>query len=154
MNMNEDKPHRLNIGIFAIIFDDKKRILCCHRTDLDLWNLPGGALEKGEAPWEGVKREATEETGLDIEVERLAGIYYTPRQNQIAFSFICSIVGGKLNVNEESDAFKYFVYAEIPENFSPKHRARIKDALENSNKLIMKVQNGPSVRELIEEGKL
>jgi ADP-ribose pyrophosphatase YjhB (NUDIX family) len=49
MNMNEDRPHRLNIGVFAIIFDDKKRILFCHRTDRDLWNLPGGALEKGEA---------------------------------------------------------------------------------------------------------
>ncbi len=45
--MNHDT---FNIGVFAIIFDRKKRILFCHRTDCDLWNLPGGALEKGEAP--------------------------------------------------------------------------------------------------------
>lgn len=152
--MKNDRPHTFNIGVFAIIFDDKKRILFCHRTDRDLWNLPGGALEKGEAPWEGVKREVTEETGLDVEVERLAGIYYTPRQNQIAFSFVCSIVGGKLTVNEESDVFKYFAFVEIPENFPPRHHARIKDALESSNELIMRVQDEPSVRELTEEGKL
>jgi ADP-ribose pyrophosphatase YjhB (NUDIX family) len=70
--------------------------------------------------WEGVKREVHEETGLDVEVEQLAGIYYTPRQNQIAFSYFCSIIGGKLMVNEESDAFKYFALVEIPENFPPR----------------------------------
>lgn len=152
--MKNDRTHMITIGVFAIIFDDKKRILSCHRTDRDLWNLPGGALEKGEAPWEGIKREATEETGLDVEVTRLAGIYYTPIQNQIAFSFICRIVGGKLRVNEESDAFKYLAFAEIPENFPPRHRARVKDALENPDKLIMKIQDEPSVRELAAEGKL
>ena len=50
------------IGVFAIIFDDKNRILFCHRRDHDLWNLPGGRLEKGEAPWKGVIREVKEET--------------------------------------------------------------------------------------------
>jgi 8-oxo-dGTP diphosphatase len=153
MNMKKDINYMLNIGVFAIIFDDKHRILICHRTDRDLWNLPGGALENGEAPWEGVKREVTEETGLDVEVVQLAGVYYTPKQNQIAFSFICNVIGGKLKVNEESDEFKYFAFAEIPKNFPPRHRTRIHDALENSNELIMKVQDEPSVRELIEEGR-
>lgn len=40
------------IGVFAVIFDEKNRILFCHRTDYDLWNLPGGCMEHGETPWD------------------------------------------------------------------------------------------------------
>lgn len=50
VSMENDRHAMLNIGVFAIIFGDKKRILFCHRTDYDLWNLPGGVLEKDEAP--------------------------------------------------------------------------------------------------------
>jgi 8-oxo-dGTP diphosphatase len=152
--MSSDKQHTMVIGVFAIIFDRDKRILCCHRTDLDLWNLPGGGLDENEAPWQGVVREVHEETGLNVEVTQLAGLYYKPRQSQIAFSFICRIIDGKLKINEESDAFEYFAFTKIPKNFPPKHRARIKDALENPDKIVMKIEHGPSVRELIEQGKL
>jgi len=46
-----------SIGVFGIIFDVEGRVLLCHRRDYDLWNLPGGGLETGEAPWEGLIRE-------------------------------------------------------------------------------------------------
>ena len=143
-----------NVGVFAVIFDDKKRILFCHRTDHDLWNLPGGALEKGEAPWQGVIREVKEETGLDVAVDRLAGVYYTPNQNQIAFSFICKIIGGEPTVTEESDGFSYFQFKEIPKNFPPRHRERIKHALERPQEIVLEIQRTPSVKELIKQGKL
>lgn len=57
------------IGVFGIIIDEQNRVLLCHRRDYDLWNLPGGGLEKNEAPWEGVVREVKEETGLRVKVE-------------------------------------------------------------------------------------
>ncbi|MFA5994556.1 MAG: NUDIX domain-containing protein, partial [Parcubacteria group bacterium] len=66
------------IGVFGIIRDEKNRVLLVLRQDYDLWNLPGGGLEKGESPWQGVVREVKEETGLDVEVVRLAGIYSKP----------------------------------------------------------------------------
>ena len=36
------------IGVFALIFDNERRILLGHRRDIDWWNLPGGGMEAGE----------------------------------------------------------------------------------------------------------
>lgn len=64
-----------SIGAFAVIFDEHSRVLLCHRRDLDVWNLPGGGVESGELSTEAVIRETKEETGLDVVVERLVGVY-------------------------------------------------------------------------------
>jgi 8-oxo-dGTP diphosphatase len=42
---------------------------------IDLWNLPGEGVESGELPTEAVLRETREETGLEVAVERLVGVY-------------------------------------------------------------------------------
>lgn len=67
------------IGIFAIIFNDQKQVLLLYRRDhFDIWELPGGGLQEGEAPWQGVIRETQEETGLNVNVKQLTGIYFKP----------------------------------------------------------------------------
>ncbi len=142
------------IGVVAIIFDDRKQVLLCHRRDYDRWNLPGGGLEHGESPWEGVVREVKEEVGLEVEVERLAGVYSKPEKNEIVFSFACKITGGKISTSNEADLVKYFPVGEIPKNISPKQVERIKDALAEENKTFLKVQVGPSSIDLVKQGKL
>lgn len=137
-----------------MIFDEQNRVLLCHRRDHDLWNLPGGALESGEAPWDGVKREVKEETGLVVEVVKLAGVYSKPDQNDIVFSFVCRTQGGEITLNNEADRIEYFGVDELPSNTFPKQVERIKDALQNSTELTLKVQTGKSIIELIKEGKL
>ncbi|OGD70308.1 hypothetical protein A3I18_01365 [Candidatus Campbellbacteria bacterium RIFCSPLOWO2_02_FULL_35_11] len=147
------KP-QFTIGIFGIIFDEQNRILLCHRNDYDLWNLPGGTLESGEAPWDRVKREVKEETGLEVKIEKLQGIYSKQDKNEIVFSFICNVIGGEITLNDETNQIEYFEINEIPKNTSPKQIERIKDALENLNELTLKVQAGKSSIELIKEGRL
>jgi len=142
------------IGVFGIIKDKQNRVLLILRNDYDLWNLPGGGLEKGESPWQGVIREVKEETGLNVSVTRLAGVYSKPDVDEIVFSFECKIIDGELTLNEEAKDFKYFSLQEIPKNSSSKQFERIKDLLEDENKMIMKTQTGKSSIELIKEGKL
>jgi len=143
------------IASFGIIFDQQNKILLCHRRDYDLWNLPGGTMEAGESPWECVIREVREETGLNVEIKKLIGIYNKPETNEICFSFICSIINGELRLNEEADKIEYFTMKDIPSNMSPKQIERIKDALSlNGNNITFKNQRGKSSIELIKEGKI
>jgi len=137
------------IGVFGIIFDNKQRVLLCHRRDYDLWNLPGGALEAGESVADCVIREIKEETGLDAEILRLAGVYNKKEKNDLVFSFVCGVIGGDLTLNDEADKIEYFNFKKLPPNTVPKQVERIKDVLENSEKTIFKTQTGKSSIDLI-----
>ena len=145
---------KFTVGVFGIIFDEQNRILLCHRTDYDLWNLPGGGLEEREPPWEGIKREVKEETGFDVEVIKILGVYSKRDEDNLAFSFLCKIIGGQAVLNNEADQIKYFDIDELPKNTIPKQVERIKDALQNSDRTILKVQVGRNSLELAKEGKL
>ena len=146
--------NKFTIGAFGIIVDKENRILLVHRNDYDLWNLPGGGLDSGESPWAGVIREVKEETGLDVKVSKLLGVYSKPEKDEIVFNFECKVVAGELTLNEEARDLKYFALQEIPENTSPKQVERIKDFYQDNNQLVMKIQEGKSTIELIKEGKL
>ena len=74
------------LGAFAVIFDDNGRVLLSHRRDYDLWNLPGGRVEIGELPTESVIRETKEETGLDVAIEKLIGVYGKVNSNDVSNS--------------------------------------------------------------------
>lgn len=145
---------QFTIGIFGIIFDEQERVLLCHRRDYNLWNLPGGGMENRESPWDGLKREVKEETGLEIEISKLAGVYSKPDKNEVVFSFICKPIGGKITFNDEADQIEFFAIDKLPPNTSPKQVERIRDAIENDEKAMFKVQTGKSSIELIKEGKL
>lgn len=142
------------IGVFGVIRDKQNRVLLCLRTDYDMWNLPGGGLEKGESPWDGTIREVKEETGFDVEIVRLSGVYSKPDKNEVILNFECKIIGGEATLNNEAKDIKWFAFNEIPHNTSPKHIERIKDLLEDNPETIMKTQTGKSSIELIKEGKL
>ena len=88
-----------SIGAFAVILDQQRRVLLCHRRDLDIWNLPGGGVESGELPTEAIVREVKEETGLDAVVDRLVGVYGKTDKDELVFAFVCRIVGGEIVVD-------------------------------------------------------
>ena len=125
----------------AVVVDDAGRILLHRRTDNELWSIPGGAMEVGESIAETVVREVKEETGLDVEPERVVGIYSNPRhvveyadgevRQQFSICFACRLVGGQVAVSDESSEVGFFTPTEI--EAMPVHesiRLRIRHYLE------------------------
>jgi 8-oxo-dGTP diphosphatase len=135
------------VSSFVVIFDEKDRVLLSHRRDLDIWNLPGGSLERGELPNEAAVRETLEETGLKIKITSLVGVYGKPHRDELIFVFIGKIIGGKLKKTSESDGFSYFKLKKLPENTIPKHVERIRDATKHEPEPIFRWQRSPSARE-------
>ena len=139
------------IGACAIIFDERDCVLLSHRRDLDLWNLPGGGVESRELPTEAVVRETKEETGLDVVIERLVGVYGKDDKDELVFGFTCCVVGGRLSVTDEADESRYFEVKAIPLNTSPKQIERIHDALSGDTQPVFRLQTGPSSREWVQQ---
>jgi len=137
----------MGLGAFAIILDDARRVLICHRRDIDAWNLPGGRVEDGEAPWDAAIRETREEVGLEVEVARLTGLYWKPETADLVFAFECQVLSGTPGLSDEADQVGYFALDALPANTGRKHVERIRDALAGGP-AVMRVQTGPGMRDL------
>ena len=127
------------IGVSALIFNEG-RILLAHRRDIDWWNLPGGGMEIGETVEEALHREVREETGIEIEIEQLVGVYSKPQKQEVVLSFLCHATWGTLTATEETRECRYFAPNDLPPNTLPKHRQRIEDALLHQERAILRNQ--------------
>jgi mutator protein MutT len=126
------------LGAFAVIIDFQSRVLLCHRTDQDAWNLPGGRVEPGESPWEAVVREVNEETGLVVRVTSLLGVYSVAYKSEVVFSFSCVQVGGTLlECSAEATSLAWFAQDALPASTLPRHLMRIRDAFSESRIALM-----------------
>ena len=65
-------------GVGIIITDSEGWILLERRSDNGMWSLPGGGIEAGESITEAAIREVKEETGLDVRITGLVGVYSDP----------------------------------------------------------------------------
>jgi ADP-ribose pyrophosphatase YjhB (NUDIX family) len=120
---------RPRVGVFATVRDDAGQVLLGHRTDCDFWGQPGGGLESGETPWDGVIREVREETGLEVAAEQLAGVYSWPATDELIFSFACRVIGGAMATSDETSEVRFFPPDALPANTFAEHAERIRDAL-------------------------
>lgn len=135
------KEGKLRLGCSAVIFDkERRKVLLTRRTDNGLWCLPGGAMDPGESAAEACIREVWEETGLQVEVKRLIGVYSDPDQlvvypdghkaHIVALSFEAQVVGGELGLSPETTEAGYFELHEIDSmEIIGQHGQRIEDAL-------------------------
>lgn len=132
------------LGAFAVIADEQGRVLLCHRTDLDMWNLPGGVVEHDEAPWQAVVREVREETGLEVTVAQLAIVDHRPGKGEVVFTFTCAVTGGALAASDEADELAWFAPDALPASTAARHVERIAPVLAGVPLPLLRTQHGPS----------
>ena len=71
--MQRQYPSQPLIGVGAIIMNRNKMLIVKRANEpaKGLWSVPGGVVELGEQLYEALKREVKEETGLEVDIERL-----------------------------------------------------------------------------------
>lgn len=123
---------------------DQGRVLLARRADVEAWSLPGGRVESGESVVQAARREALEETGLEVQITRLVGIYYLPHwkygdNHEVLFA--ARPVGGVLRPDgKEVIEVGYFHAQSLPEPLLWWHRQRIADAL-GSGEAVVRLQD-------------
>jgi len=117
--------------------DEARRVLLQRRErDGSVWGFPGGVMDLGEAAHETAIREVREETGLEVEVTGLIGVYskfFVTLPNGDQCQSVCSMfrmrpTGGTLTVdNVETYELRFFEPAEMPRLYSAMHRQVLAD---------------------------
>jgi len=128
-------------GVAVIIINPEKKVLLQKRADVGLWGIPSGHVEPGETVADAAVREVLEETGLDIKIKRLIGIYSEPESQvfcypdgrNVHFITTCfegEVIGGIVKCNSpETLDVRYFSPSDFPQNILPMHPRWLADAL-------------------------
>jgi 8-oxo-dGTP pyrophosphatase MutT (NUDIX family) len=123
--------------------DDSGRLLLIHRTDNNLWALPGGGIDPGETVRQAGIRETEEETGYRVTITGLVGIYTDPRHvivysdGEVRAQFsICMrgvVTGGTARTSGESSEVVWQPVDRLGElDIHPSMRLRIDHAVDSS----------------------
>ena len=131
----------LVVGSSAVVADDKGRILLQRRSDSGNWALPGGAMDIGETFAQSAIREVKEETGFDVRIDRVVGIYSDPGhvfayddgeiRQEFSICLACTIVAGEIQVSRESTAVAFISVEDLPNvQMHESIRIRIRDYLD------------------------
>lgn len=125
-----------SVSVAGVIVDDQGRVLVIRRRDNGKWEPPGGVLEMDEGIIDGLRREIREETGLEVNVERLTGVYKNMERAIVALVFRCSVSGGGLTANEEVEAFRWLRRMEIDGELDEAYAVRLCDGLSEDSPMV------------------
>ena len=122
--MKRDYPERPIIGVGAVIVRDG-RVLLVRRDTEPLrgeWSVPGGMLELGETLHEGVRREALEETGMDVEpgevLDVFDSIFTDPlgrtEYHYVLIDYLCRAVSGEAQAGSDVSDVRWVAPEALP----------------------------------------
>jgi ADP-ribose pyrophosphatase YjhB (NUDIX family) len=134
------KANSIVVAVTAAVRNARGELLLVERTDNGLWALPGGAQDIGESVVQAAQREVCEETGVDVEITSLSGIYSDPRhviayddgevRQEFSLCFHAKPVGGELRSSSESKEARWVSPDSLQDlKIHPSMRLRINHAL-------------------------
>ena len=74
---------------------------------LGAWDLPAGYLDPGESPEEAARRETREESGLEVELVRLVGVYTSRPGNAVACIYLARQVDPSATVRLDAESSEF-----------------------------------------------
>jgi len=120
---------RIWLSVGASIYNEKHdEYLLIKRSDNGLWQLPGGVVEPGEELVDAVIREVKEETGVNVRVIRVTGVYESPNEKVISIVFACTYVDGNRSVSNESCDVQWVKTKKVIEYVDKAYCCRLLDA--------------------------
>ncbi|MGN6244709.1 MAG: NUDIX hydrolase [Motilibacteraceae bacterium] len=126
------------LDVRAAVPDGQGRLLMVREAQDGLWTLPGGWADVGESAGEGAVREVREESGYEVVVDRLLGLYERERWGHPPMPFFtlkvvvaCRLVGGSAATSHETLDVGWFGAGEEPPlsegRLSPGLLARVRE---------------------------
>jgi ADP-ribose pyrophosphatase YjhB (NUDIX family) len=130
---------KVKLGVGVIVVDRVGHILLERRSDCGWWGLPGGGVEPGESLAQAAFREVFEETGLEVALTGLVGVYSEPTGRIVVYPdngderhlidviITARILSGSLRLSVESLELAFFPLDKMPENIVPPARLPLED---------------------------
>lgn len=119
-------------GVLA--FKDKKLLLIQRGNEpkLGLWSFPTGYVDIGDTPAETAVREAKEEADVDVELDRLLGVYSNDNRTVVLIIYVGRVITGTPVGRAEALDARLFALDALPE-LAFSHDYHILEDLHRSN---------------------
>jgi 8-oxo-dGTP pyrophosphatase MutT (NUDIX family) len=136
------KANSIVVATSVYVENDEGRVLLILRTDNGLWAMPGGGMDIGETVLECAFRETREETGVEVVITSLVGIFTNPAhvvaypdgevRQQFSICLRARPIGGTPHTSDESRDVRWVPCDELDQlNVDPDTRRRIEYAMRN-----------------------
>ena len=105
------------LAVGTIITDEQNRVVLVKRAiepGYGKWVFPGGYVDRGEEVQAAAVREAREETGLDVRLDRLINIYSYAGRVPVIVVYAATMIGGCLGCDDEGLEARFFEPDTIP----------------------------------------
>lgn len=108
--------HDPKVAATCIVERDHKVLMIKrgNQPGIGLWSMPGGYVDRGEVVEEAAVREVLEETGLEVKVDHLVGLFSERGHPVIVAAFAAREVGGVLKAGSEALDVCFFSPDDLP----------------------------------------
>lgn len=110
-----------NVSVRTMVFNENNQLLMVQESDGD-WALPGGWCDVFESPSENAAKEVFEESGLEVEIERILAVFFRDKYkrtiktliSEYSLYFAGKVTGGYLRPNHETIDARFFDLDALP----------------------------------------